>query len=104
METLSPVLLGINISVGFLSLLLIRQLSLKRFVDGAEPFQRAKRAFLLELIICISAAILIIAYQNLVFQFPLSSGGSLLIGCFIAGFFIGLDALMIAVVQPGELL
>ena len=95
METLSPVLLGINISVGFLFLLLIRQFSLKRFVDRAEPFQRAKRAFLLELIICISAAILIIAYQNLVFQFPLSSGGSLLIGCFIAGFFIGLDASII---------
>ena len=92
MESLSPVYLGTIISVGFLALVLIRQFVLKKFVDGADSLKRPNRAFLLEFATCICAAILITGYQNLVLRFPLFSSGSLLIGCIIAGFFIGLDS------------
>lgn len=92
METLSPVYLGIIISIGFLSLLIIRQLSVKRFVGGAATLDQPKRAFLLELFICISASFLIIAYQNIVLHFPIKTTGSILFGCIVAGFFIGINS------------
>ncbi len=92
METLSPVYLGIIISMGFLSLLVIRQLSLKRFVQNASSLVKPRRAFLLEMGICISAAFLIIAYQFFVLHFPIGTSGSMLIGCIIAGFFIGINS------------
>lgn len=92
METLSPVYLGIIISGGFLSLVFIRQVSLKKFVESAVPFKQPKRAFLLEFSVCICASLLMAAYQNLVLHFPLQNTGSLLIGCIIVGFFIGLDS------------
>ena len=92
MATLSPVYLGTIIALGFLVLLIIRQLSVKKFVDGAAILERPKRAFLLEFFICICASILIIAYQNRVLHFPIQNTGSLFIGCIIAGFFIGINS------------
>ena len=92
METLSPVYLGIIIATGFLLLLVVRRLSLKRFIDNAPSLLKPKRAFLLELVICISAALLIMAYQIKVLHFPIATTGSMLIGCIIAGFFIGINS------------
>ena len=95
MATLSPVYLGIIIAVGFLTLLSTRQLLEKKIVVSADPFEQPKRAFILEFIICICAAFLIIVYQNRVLHFPLESTLSLLVGCIIAGFFIGLNSSLI---------
>ncbi len=95
MAALSPVYLGTIIAIGFLTLLILRQLLIKRLVDNAEPFEQPKRAFLLEFFICICAAFLIIAYENRVLHFPLESTVSLLIGCIIAGFFIGINSSLI---------
>jgi sigma-B regulation protein RsbU (phosphoserine phosphatase) len=95
MATLSPVSLGTIISAGFLVLLIVRQLSLKRFVEGAALLKQPQRAFQLEFVICICAAILIIAYQNRFLHFPIENSGSMLIGCIVAGFFIGLDSSLV---------
>jgi sigma-B regulation protein RsbU (phosphoserine phosphatase) len=95
MATLSPVYLGIIIAIGFLTLLIIRQLLVKRIIDNADPFEQPTRAFLLELFICFCAAFVIMAYQNRVLHFPLQNTFSLLIGCIIAGFFIGLNSSLI---------
>lgn len=95
MATLSPVYLGIIISIGFLVLLIIRQLLIKRVVERAPPFSQPKRILILEFFICICAAFLIMGYQHLVLHFPLESTLSLLIGCVIAGFFIGINSSLI---------
>ena len=95
MATLSPVYLGIIIAIGFFLLLIIRQLSIKKFVEGAASLKQPRRAFIFELFICICASILIITYQNIVLHFPLQNAGSILIGCIIAGFFIGIDSSLI---------
>ncbi|MBT8333879.1 MAG: SpoIIE family protein phosphatase [Deltaproteobacteria bacterium] len=92
MATLSPVHLGIIISIAFLALLLLRPVLVKRFVEIAEPLAQPRRAFLLDFAICISASILINVYNFLALGFPLQNSGSLIIGCIIAGFFIGLDS------------
>jgi len=95
MATISPVYLGIIIAIGFLTLLIIRQLLVKKVIDSADPFEQPKRAFLLEFFICICAAFVIMAYQNRVLHFPLQNTLSLLVGCIIAGFFIGLNSSLI---------
>ena len=95
MATLSPVYLGTIIAIGFLTLLIIRQLLVKRIIDNVDPFEQPKRAFLLELFICFCAALVIMVYQNRVLHFPLESTVSLLIGCIIAGFFLGLNSALI---------
>ena len=95
MATLSPVYLGIIIAVGFLTLLSTRQFLLRKIVYSADQFEQPKRAFFVEFIICMCAAFLIMTYQYLVLNFPLGSTVSLLIGCIIAGFFIGLNSSLI---------
>ena len=95
MATLSPVYLGIIIAIGFLTLLSTRHLLLKKMVASAAQFEQPKRAFVVEFFICICAALLIMAYQYIVLHFPLESTFSILIGCVIAGFFIGLNSFLI---------
>ena len=95
MATLSPVYLGIIITVGFLALLSTRHLLLKKIVASADQFEQPKRAFIVEFVICICAAFLIMAYQYSILDFPPESTVSLLIGCIIAGFFIGLNSSLI---------
>lgn len=95
MASLSPVYLGTIIALGFLVLLIIRQLLVKKVVEQAEPFEQPRRMFLLEFFICVCAAFLIMGYQHFVLHFPLASNLSMLIGCIIAGFFIGLNSFLI---------
>lgn len=92
MATLSPVNLGIIIFLGFLPFLLSRNFLINRFVLSADPATQPKRAFILDFVICCTAAILINSFDFFVLGFPLVSTGTFLIGCIIAGFFIGLEA------------
>ncbi len=92
MATLSPVTLGTTITIVFLGLLALRPLLYKRFVSRSTPLLRGRRAFFIEFSICILAGILIFSYNRLVYGFPVYSFTSLIIGCVIVGFFIGLDA------------
>ncbi len=92
MATLSPVTLGTTITITFLGLLAIRPLLYKRFVSDKTSMLRARRAFFIEFCTCILAGILIFSYNRFVYGFPIYSFTSLIIGCIIVGFFIGLDA------------
>nr|WP_167495881.1 PP2C family protein-serine/threonine phosphatase [Desulfosediminicola ganghwensis] len=64
----------------------------KHFLAGASHIHRPARAFILDFGICLGAALLTNLYFLLVLGLPIYSLLSLFIGCFIAGFFIGLDS------------
>jgi sigma-B regulation protein RsbU (phosphoserine phosphatase) len=53
---------------------------------------QSQRALVLDFGLCCSAGIVINSYNKIVSDVPLSSVASLMIGCVIAGFFIGLDS------------
>ncbi len=84
--------LGTIILVGFGAALLVRPFLRRVFVQKATSLAQAKRALILDFGLCCSAGIVINSYNKIVFDVPLSSITSLMIGCVIAGFFIGLDS------------
>ena len=84
--------LGIIILVGFLSVLLARPLLYKTFVCSAKGTAQPQRALILDFGLCFTAGVLINIYNRTVFDIPLVSLGSMMIGCIIAGFFISLDS------------
>ena len=87
--------LGVIILVSFSIFLVIRIFALRRFVRAAPAVIQPKRAFKLDLAVCLGAGLLAASYNKIAFGFMLSSAGSLLLGCAIAGFFIGLDSALI---------
>jgi len=92
MATLSPVTLGITTASSFAVVLAFRPFFYNYFVFTAHKATRLKKAFLTELFLCLLAGLLLFTYNRIAYGFPLYSITSLMIGCFIAGFFIGLDA------------
>lgn len=92
METLPPVTLGVIILISFLIVLVFRAPAERRFVGGASEILQPKRAFYVDLAVCLAAGLIAAAYNRITFGFTLSSAGSLMIGCAVAGFFIGLDS------------
>ncbi len=92
MEAMSPVHLGIIIAGGFLPFLIGRPFLVNRLVEQQPKINQAKQIFYLDLYLCISAAALISIHNYFVLSFPLTSLLSLLIGCIIAGFYIGLHS------------
>jgi sigma-B regulation protein RsbU (phosphoserine phosphatase) len=92
LETLPPVTLGVIILMSFLIVLVIRTPVQRRFVRAAPSILQPKRAFSLDFAVCLGAGLLAAAYNRIAFGFTASSAGSLLIGCAVAGFFIGLDS------------
>lgn len=84
--------LGIITASVFAVVLAFRPLIYKTFVLHSAQLKRPRNAFLTELGLCIVAGILVFTYNTITFGFPLLSLFSLMIGCLIAGFFIGLDA------------
>ena len=91
METLSPVTLGTTISAAF-ALAFVLRLPLEQRLVLAVPLElRPRRQFLLELTLCLAAGSLVGMFNRYVHQFYLVSGLSLLSGCLVAGFFMGLD-------------
>lgn len=84
--------LGIIIFAGFLSVLLTRPFLFTVFVLRAPQIDQPKRTFILDFGLCLTAGILINSYDGLALGIPLPYLTSLMIGCIIAGFFIGLDS------------
>lgn len=84
--------LGTIILVGFGALLLTRPFLFRALVHDATPLTQSKRVLILDFGLCCVAGIVINSYNRIVFDFPLPSTISLMIGCIIAGFFIGLDS------------
>jgi phosphoserine phosphatase RsbU/P len=86
------VTLGIIILVGFLSVLLIRPFLQKIFVYSASEIIQPKRAFILDFVLCFVAGLVINGFNRFFYGFPPTSLISLMIGCIVAGFFIGIDS------------
>jgi phosphoserine phosphatase RsbU/P len=95
LETLPPVTLGVIILISFLIVLALRVPVQRRFVQAASATLQPRHAFSVDLALCLGAGLLVLLYNRIVFGFTLSSAGSVLIGCTIAGFFIGLDSALI---------
>ena len=91
METLPPVDLGIIILVSFAIVIMVRHPLESRFVlTVAEPMQ-PKRRFVFEIALCLIAGAIAVTYNRWMYQFPITSGISLLFGCLAIGFFAGID-------------
>ncbi len=93
--------LGATILISYLILLAFRTTLRRHFVRDAPAIFQPKLAFRVDLALCLGAGLLTASYNRIVFGFPFSSIGSLIIGCAVAGFFIGLDS---ALLQERELI
>ena len=77
---------------GFLAVLLFRPLLQKRCIQPALEMDQPRRIFILELSLCFTAGLLINIHNFFIYHIPLANLAAVLIGCIIAGFFIGLDS------------
>lgn len=85
--------LGIIIASFFTVVLaLFRPLLYRYFVRRAAKELQPRNAFFTELGLCFVAGAAIYTYNKIIYGFPLYSAFSMMIGCIMAGFFIGLDS------------
>jgi sigma-B regulation protein RsbU (phosphoserine phosphatase) len=61
-------------------------------VQRAPETSQPRRTFILELGLCIVAGVLINAYNMMVYALPFINTTAIMVGCAVAGFFIGLDS------------
>jgi len=62
------------------------------FVRRAPEISQPKRTFILELGLCLFAGILVNVYNIIVYALPLINTTAMMVGCAVAGFFIGIDS------------
>ncbi|UCG19982.1 MAG: SpoIIE family protein phosphatase [Deltaproteobacteria bacterium] len=91
METLPPVLLGVSLLIPFAAALAVRTPLTRLFVLSAPPVAQPKKQFLLDFNLCLTAGFAVVVYNTLVHGFPAASGISLMLGCAVVGFFLGMD-------------
>ena len=91
METLPPVTLGAILFSTFAIAALMHHPLQRRFVLTAPISSRPQRQFYLEFSLIILAGVLALAFNRMAFDFPVSSGISLVFGCAVTGLFLGLD-------------
>ena len=91
METLPPVLLGVSLLIPFMAALALRRPLENRLVASQPLMVQPKKQFYLDLALCLAAGSAVAGYNTLANGFPVPSGISLLLGCTVFGFFIGLD-------------
>ena len=82
----------ITASVFAIVLAIFRPLFYRYVVQKTTKETQPKYAFFTELSLCLIAGAVIYTYNRITYGFPLYSIFSMMIGCIIAGFFIGLDA------------
>ena len=87
-----PVMLGVITLTSFLIALAIGAKLRPRFVQQAPEISQPKRTFMLELGLCLLAGFLINAYNMIFYAMPFINTFSIVIGCAVAGFFIGLNS------------
>jgi sigma-B regulation protein RsbU (phosphoserine phosphatase) len=85
-------MLGVIILFSFIVALALRVPLERPYVQRAPEISRPKRSFLLELGFSLFAGLLASVYNLIIYGFPAYSAISLLVGCTVAGFFIGLDS------------
>jgi sigma-B regulation protein RsbU (phosphoserine phosphatase) len=84
--------LGIIIFLSFFSVVIFRPLLHRIFIEGAKDLRQPRRAFIVDFLLCITAGIIVSFHNWIVYDIPPVALTSLFSGCFIAGFFIGLDS------------
>ena len=72
--------------------LLFRPLLYSRFIEATDALRQPTRAFYLDFSICILAGVLLNAHNYIQYDLPLLFLASPMIGCVIAGLFIGIDS------------
>ena len=82
----------ITASVFAIVLAVFRPLLYNYFIRNATRESQPRNAFFTEFALCLIAGVSLYTYNNITYGFPLTSLFPLMIGCTIAGFFIGLDA------------
>ncbi|MBW2683364.1 MAG: stage II sporulation protein E, partial [Deltaproteobacteria bacterium] len=82
----------ITASVFAIVLAVFRPLLYNYFVRNAARESQPRNAFFTEFTLCLVAGISLYTYNKITYGFPLISLFPLMIGCTIAGYFIGLDA------------
>jgi len=91
METLPPVLLGVSLFIPFAAALAVRRPLENRFVVSQPRVAQPKRQFYFDIAMSLAAGSVVAIYNALAYGFPAPSGISLLFGCIVVGFFLGLD-------------
>jgi sigma-B regulation protein RsbU (phosphoserine phosphatase) len=91
MASVPPVKLGVILFSVFFVVLLLRKPLEARIVLSAAETAQPKRQLVLDLGLCLLAGTLAHAVNTTVLDFPFYTGGSLIIGCLVAGFFTALD-------------
>lgn len=92
MENMSPVLLGTIISASFLIALGLRRPLERLFVSSFPDDTQPSRQFFMDVSIYVAAGTAVAFYNALLYGFPfILSGGKLVLGCAVAGFFSSLD-------------
>jgi sigma-B regulation protein RsbU (phosphoserine phosphatase) len=86
------VTLGTIILASFLVALALSAPFRLHFVRRATEISQAKRTFLFELGVCLFAGVLLNTYNLISYDLPLFNTISMMVGCAVAGFFIGLDS------------
>lgn len=89
---MSPVKLGTIIFLSFLAPLLFRPFFSKVLIQRTATVQQPQRAFILDFSICIVAGILFNSHNIIRYEIPPAYILSPMIGCIIAGLFIGVDS------------
>ena len=91
MATLPPVNLGVILFLAFLIIWAVRKPIERSFVLATAPTSQPKRQLIVDLSLCLIAGVLATIYNIIAFGFPIASGLKLMIGCFVAGFFLSID-------------
>ena len=91
METMPPVLLGVSLLIPFMVVLALHRFFESRLVTSQPLIVQPRKQFFLELALCMAAGSVVVIYNTLAYGFPATSGLSLLLGCAVVGFFLGLD-------------
>ncbi len=91
METMPPVLLGVSLLIPFMVALALHRFLESRLVVSRPLIVQPRKQFFLELALCMAAGSVVVIYNTLAYGFPATSGLSLLLGCAVVGFFLGLD-------------
>ena len=83
--------LGVILSLAFLIVWAVRKPIERSFILPTAPTSQPKRQLIVDLSLCLIAGLMATIYNIIAFGFPIGSGLKLIIGCFVAGFFLSID-------------
>jgi sigma-B regulation protein RsbU (phosphoserine phosphatase) len=86
------VTLGVIILTSFMVALALSFPLRLHFARRAPEIAQPRRIFMLELGLCLVAGVLLNAYNIVAYALPLINTTAMMVGCAVAGFFIGLDS------------